>query len=74
MWSGCLRCGLRLDRLWVLVPLVGWVQVGSGVVCFEVFGSNPTLSKSSHRWEAVGVFLLNYGVSGLVLFGQDMIP
>ena len=40
-------------RLWVLVPLVEWVQVGSGVVCFKVFGSNSALSKSSHWWGAV---------------------
>ena len=36
---GGLRFGLGLDRLRVLVPLVAWVQVGSGVVCFEVLAA-----------------------------------
>ena len=54
----CLVCAAfwSVLRLWVLVPLVEWVQVGSGVVCFKVFGSNSALSKSSYWWGAVQIF------------------
>ena len=39
--SSCLVCAAfwSVLRLWVLVPLVEWVEVGSGVVFFEVFAA-----------------------------------
>ena len=74
----CLVCAAfwSVLRLWVLVPLVEWVQVGSGVVCFEVLGSNSALSKSSHWWgaveEAAGFFFSIPGVQVWIDWsGQD---